>query len=130
MASEMLITGMKLGRRWLYVVWIAATVLWHQAGAASLSPQQATTSQWAIADEDRILLTPEFALQGPDGLEDQDLTKRTNAFTAFIENFAEINAPTLVATGATNGDLPHGISATTSAWQLIRGPPALGLIAS
>jgi len=116
---------MKLGRRWLYVVWIAATVLWHQAGAASLSPQQATTSQWAIADEDRILLTSEFALQGPDGFEDQDFTKRTDTFTAFIENFAEIHAPTLVAMGATNGDLAPGNSATTSAWQLIRGPPAL-----
>jgi len=81
-------------------------------------------AQWAIASEEPTLPTAEWVLQGIASLEDQDLTKRANAFTAFIEYFAEIHSPTLVATGTTIGDLPQGISATTSAWRLIRGPPA------
>ena len=115
---------MKLGRRWLYVLWIACTVIWHQAGTSSASARLATTPQWAIASEDADLPTAEFALQGISGLEDQDLTKRTHALTAFFEHFDEIHAPTSVTVGATTGDLPRGISATTSAWRLIRGPPA------
>ena len=124
MALEMLIKGMKLGRRWLYVLWIACTVIWHQAGAASSSARLATTPQWAIASEDADLPTAEFTLQDTAGLEDQDLTKRTPAFTAFLKHFDEIHAPELVTVGSTTGDLPRGISATTSAWRLIRGPPA------
>jgi len=116
---------MKLGRRWLYVLWIAAALVWHQAGSTSPSSPPATeTTRWAIASDETTLPASEFTLLGVASLEDQDLTKRANAFTPFIERFAEIHAPTLVATGTTAGDLPPGISATTSTWRLIRGPPA------
>ena len=115
---------MKFGRCWLYVLWIASTLLWHQAGAASAASHPEATAQWAVASNETTLPAAESALQGVASLEDQDLTKRTNAFTAFIEHFAEIHGPTLVATGTTVGDLPQGISATTNAWRLIRGPPA------
>jgi len=125
MALELLIKSMKLGRRWLYVLWIASTLVWHQAGSASSSSHPATeTAQWAIVPDETTLPASEFTLLGVASLEDQDLTKRANAFTSFIGHFAESHAPTLVATGTSVDDLPPGISATTNAWRLIRGPPA------
>jgi len=115
---------MKLGRRWLYVLWIACTVLWHQAGVASSPPSPLTgNSQWAMADEDSAPPVADFALSCTADLEDQDLIKRVDSSTTFIEHGAAIDTPCLVAAGSIQNDLPQGISATTHAWRLIRGPP-------
>jgi hypothetical protein len=124
MASEMLITGMKLGRRWLYVLWIAATVLWHQAGASSPAFHLTTTPQWDLAKKETPPPPAGFTLPGTDNLEDQSLTKRPSASTSFLEDFTGLNARELIVIGSARGDLPECISSIKTTWHSTRGPPA------
>ncbi|HTJ79235.1 MAG TPA: hypothetical protein VL357_09580 [Rariglobus sp.] len=117
---------MKLGRRWLYVLWIASTLLWHQAGAAasSASHHLNTAAEWNAPDEDSSSSSIDFTFTGTACLEDQDLTKRPGSPIPAIEHFAEIHTPVLIAVGTVRNVFPQDISATAHAWRLIRGPPA------
>lgn len=126
LASEMLIAGMKLGRCWLYVLWIASTVLWHQAGAASPSAASFSTSaRWVLADDDAPQPAADLtALQGTTAsLEDQLLTKKTSAAAAFIGQIPEFQTPDFIVVGTDRNERPQGVSATWLTARLIRGPP-------
>ena len=114
---------MKLGARWLYVLWIAATVGWHQAGAVSLSSRLSATPQWDIAQTAAPPPAADFTLQGADTPEDKSPVKRTTASAALVEPFAELKTPELIVLGATGHDLRPGISVTRIERRSIRGPP-------
>ncbi len=114
---------MKLGTRWLWVLWIAATVGWHQAGAASLTAHLSATPQWDIAQTATPPPAAEFTLQGTDTPEDKSLLKRTTAPAALIEHFAELKTPGLIVLGTIRNDLRSGISTTRIERRSIRGPP-------
>lgn len=121
----MLMRGMKFGQRWLYVLWIAATIVWNQAGAASCSGLLFATPQWAVAEEKESDFVFDFTLQPSDTPDDdQDLAKRDPSFTPFSVHSFDFKAPGLIAVGVSRPETPRYLSAPQLNWCLIRGPPA------
>ena len=121
----MLMRGMKFGQRWLYVLWIAATLVWNQAGAASSSGLLSSTPQWAVAEEKESDYVTDFALQASDTSDDdQDLSKRDTSFTPFVSHSFDFKTPGLIVVGMSPRETPRYRSAPLFAGCLIRGPPA------
>ena len=121
----MLMRGMKFGQRWLYVLWIAATLVWNQAGAASSSGLLASTPQWAVAEEKGSDYVFDFTLQTSDTPDDdQDLAKRDPAFTPSLLHPFDFKAPELIVVGAAPRETPRYVFSPQLAGCLIRGPPA------
>lgn len=121
----MLMRGMKFGQRWLYVLWIAATLVWNQAGAASSSGLLSSTPQWAVAEEKDTDYVFDFTLQTSDTPDDdQDLVKRDSAFTPFLGHYFDFKTPGLIVVGTSPRETPRYVSASLFAGCLIRGPPA------
>ena len=120
----MLMRGMKFGQRWLYALWIAATLVWNQAGAASSAGGLSTTPQWAVAEEKEASYVSDFTLQtGDTPDDDQDLVKRDASFTPFLSHCFDFKTPGLIVVGASPRETQRYISASLFAGCLIRGPP-------
>jgi hypothetical protein len=120
----MLIKGMKLGRRWLYILWIATTVLWHQGGASPSACRLAAASQWDLSKTEVPPPTADFTLKGADVLEDQSLSKRPSSSPACLNHFAGPKAYAPIVSGTTRSDPFQSISFIQVTWRPVRGPPA------
>jgi hypothetical protein len=121
----MLFQGMQLSHRWLYVAWIAVTVLWHQAGGLP-GLRSGTALRLQTAQVDAMPLVNDFTFQGGDNLEDKACGKRLPGKAFLFDQVAEPTlAPALLSETA-DGVPSQGISAARIARRLIRGPPANG----
>lgn len=116
---------MQLGNRWLCVVWIAVTVLWHQAGGLP-GLRSGTTLRLQPAQVDAMPLVNDFTFQGGDNLEDKSCGKRLLGKTILFDQVAEPALPPALLSETADGVPAQGISAARIARRFIRGPPANG----
>ncbi|MBW8780926.1 MAG: hypothetical protein JF599_03425 [Verrucomicrobia bacterium] len=116
---------MQLSHRWLYVVWIAVTVLWHQAGGLP-GLRSGTTIRLQSAQVDAMPMVNDFTFQAGDNLEDKACGKRLPGKTFLFDQVAEPALPSTLLSKTADGVPVQGISAARIARRLIRGPPVNG----
>ena len=114
--------GMKLGKRWLYALWVAFTLVWSQ-GHVDLSAGVVTPPHAQWVDSTVSPLPCAFTLQDFDDKEGSGATY-ANAFPLFIEPAKTLVSAPVILSQVINVDLSTGISAVKFAWQPTRGPPA------
>ena len=93
---------MQLGNRWLCVVWIAVTVLWHQAGVLP-GFRAGTMVRLQPAQVDALLLVNDFTFKDGDNLEDKSCGKKLSGKTFFLDRVTEPALSSALLSDAADG---------------------------